>query len=148
MEKNLFSKKYFDGDFIDFLDNAQNITVVISLGSCDSSCSKGKYRTLMYYNDKVKLLEGDIETNSANVCILKGMLAAVCQIKKSTHIYLVSGCPLGFQSPKSVNRGLCEQLYMEIVQKNCTAEIVEITHNVEALKDYVNEKVSIDDGFK
>lgn len=140
MEKNLFPKKIIEGDFIDFLNNVHNITVIISLGSCDCSRNKGKYHTLMYYNDKVKVLEGDITTNSANRCILEGLIAAVDCIRKPTDIYLVTGCPLGFHSPRGHNRDLCEQLYMKIVVKDCMAEIIEITHNIDALKEFVRKK--------
>ncbi len=139
MEKCLFSKKIIDGDYFDFLSNVHNITVIISLGSCDSLCNKGKYRTLMYYNDKVKMLEGNIETNSSNRCILEGMIAAVDCIRKPTDIYLVSGCPLGFQS-RGHNRDLCEQLYMKIVMKGCTAEAIEIPNSIDALKEFVGKK--------
>lgn len=141
VEKKLFPKKQFDGDFMDFLDNVKNITVIISLGSCIKSSNKGKYCVLIYYKDKVKLLEDNIETNSANVCILKGMLAAVDQIKKPTHIYFVSGCPVGFHSPKGHNRNLCECIYANVVQKNCTAEIVEIPNQMESLKDYIKKRL-------
>lgn len=141
--KRLFSKLMFEGDPFDFLDGVRNVTVIISLGSCVCADRKGHFRTLMFYNDKVKFFEDDIDTNSANVCILQGMLTAIRYIKKPTRIYLVSGTPLGFHSKSGPNRSLCEQVYAEVVQKNCNAEIVEILGEAERFKKYFNDKLLV-----
>lgn len=138
-EKQLFPKQEIVGNFIDFLDGINNAIVIISLGSCIIEKQSGKYRTIMRYNDKVKLLEGSITTTSSNVCILTGILKAVECIKKASEVYIVSGTPLGFHSRKSPNRALCEKIYLALTQKKCNAKLVEIFGESEVLKDYFNE---------
>ena len=141
MNTRLFAKHEIIGDPIDFLNGVCDVTVIVSIGSCISDERRGHFRTIMFYNDRIKLFEDNIETNSANVCILQGMLSAIRYIKKPTSIYLVSGAPLGFHSGKSPNRSLCEQIYLEVVQKSCTAEIIEIPGKAEELKLFVNTKL-------
>lgn len=100
-----------------------------------------KQRRLLHsglkYNDKVSVLNNQVITNSANVCILTGIMAAIDKIKKPTDVYIVVSTPLGFATKNSPNRVLCLQVQQALLEKNCHAELIELTGQGTELSDYI-----------
>lgn len=141
MSKALLPKyEYTDNirhGFSNFISNTKNKLFILAIGSCVIASKDGYYTAVLKYNDKVSVLNNQVITNSANVCILTGIMAAIDKIKKPTDVYIVVSTPLGFATKNSPNRVLCLQVQQALLEKNCHAELIELTGQGTELSDYI-----------
>ena len=109
---------------IDFLRQNPDKCFIVATGSCETYINKGSYRTALIYKGRTKtLIKNDINTNSANKCILLGIKDAVSEIKRPSDIIILSATSLGFNSPKSRNYQLCRQIIQCLSDKGCNISI-------------------------
>lgn len=92
----------------------------MSVGSCDSVAKIGSCIAILLFKGKSKVLKkSNIPTNSANKCILTGIFDAVSAIKMPTDVIILSSAPLGFNTPKSKNYKICQDIYRILTEKEC-----------------------------
>ncbi|WP_455530598.1 hypothetical protein [Ruminococcus sp.] len=105
----------------EFIQQHNDKCFIMSIGSCDSVAEVGSYQAVLYYKGKSKVLKKtDIPTNSANKCILEGVLDAATSIKLSTDVIILSSTPLGFNTSKSKNYRYCDEIYRVLSEKGCS----------------------------
>ena len=105
----------------EFIQQHNDKCFIMSIGSCDSVAEVGSYQAVLYYKGKSKVLKKtDIPTNSANKCILEGVLDAATSIKLSTDVIILSSTPLGFNTSKSKNYRHCDEIYRVLSEKGCS----------------------------
>lgn len=121
----------------DFIESTTDKLFILSIGSCNSVANEGYYTTVLKYNNKINILNDFVKTNSANVCILKGIIEAVKLIKRPCNVYIVSSTPLGFSSKSSPNRSLCILIQQMLQDKGCYAELIEVKGQGEQLSNYI-----------
>lgn len=93
---------------------------IMAVGSCNSEVNVGSYMAALYYKGKGRVIKKEgIATNSANKCILTGILDASSAINRPTDVIILSSTALGFRSPKSINHGLCQEIYDLLTEKGC-----------------------------
>lgn len=98
--------------------------IIISIGSCDTMAKKGSYKALMIYKGRTKILsKNGIETNSANRCILYGLIASAEAIKSPADILILTAVSLGFHSPGSKNYSLCSEVISTLNNAGCKISI-------------------------
>lgn len=108
----------------DFIQENRDKCFILSIGSCDSVAEVGSYISVLLYKGKSKVLrKSDITTNSANKCILMGILDAALSIKSPTDVIILSSTALGFNSPKSVNYSFCQEIYRILTEKECEVSV-------------------------
>ncbi len=104
----------------DFIRQQQDKCFIMSVGSCDSVSEVGSYIAVLFYKGKSKVLKkSNIPANSANKCILTGILDAASAIKSPTEVAVLSSTPLGFNTPKSKNYHICRDIIQMLVEKEC-----------------------------
>lgn len=105
----------------EFIQQHNDKCFIMSIGSYDSVAEVGSYQAVLYYKGKSKVLKKtDIPTNSANKCILEGVLDAATSIKLSTDVIILSSTPLGFNTSKSKNYRYCDEIYRVLSEKGCS----------------------------
>lgn len=124
-------------NFANFINNTKDKLFIISIGSCIWYDFDGYYTTVLKCNNKIKVINGAVKTNSAYVCILTGILAAIDCIKRPTDVYIVTSTSLGFATRKSVNRDLCVSVRDELKKKKCSAQLIELLGKGDELNQYV-----------
>ena len=108
----------------DFIKENRDKCFILSIGSCDSVAEAGSYISVLLYKGKSKVLrKSDITTNSANKCILMGILDAALSIKSPTNVIILTSTTLGFNSPKSVNYSFCQEIYRILTEKECEVSV-------------------------
>ena len=108
----------------DFIKQHQDKCFIMSVGSCDPVAKVGSYVALLLYKGKSKILKkSNISTNSANKCILFGMQEAATVIKAPTDVVVLSSTTLGFNSTKSPNHMLCQDIYHILSEKGCSVYV-------------------------
>lgn len=121
-----------------FIGQNSDKCIITSIGSCDAFAENGSYISLLLYKGKSKVLnKTGIKTSSANRCILAGIYDAVSMIKSPTDVIILTSTPLGFQSPKSVNRDLCEDIVDTLLKKDCSVSAVVCNGKASELNTYV-----------
>lgn len=127
------NERYFQSkQYIHYIEYPNNISLknftqqlhdkcfIMSIGSCDSVSEVGSYMTVLLYKGKSKLLKrSNIPTNSTNKCILTGILDAASAIKSPTDVIILSSTHLGFNTPKSKNYEICQNIYQALIEKSC-----------------------------
>lgn len=104
----------------EFIQQHSDKCFVMSIGSCDSVAKIGSYISVLLFKGKSKVLKkSNIPTNSANKCILTGILDAVSAIRLPTDVIILSSTPLGFNTPKSKNYRTCQNIYRILQEKEC-----------------------------
>lgn len=93
---------------------------IISIGSCDSVSNAGSYITVLLYKGRSMVMKKtNIPTNSANRCILTGITEAASAIRLPTDVIILSSTPLGFNTTRSPNYRLCQEIYQILTKKEC-----------------------------
>lgn len=104
----------------EFIQQHPDKCFIMSIGSCDSVAKIGSYIAILLFKGKSKVLKkSNIPTNSANKCILTGILDAASAIKMPTDVIILSSTPLGFHTPKSKNYRYCQEIYRVLTEKEC-----------------------------
>lgn len=94
---------------------------ILCIGSCDSVSKIGSYIAVLLYKGRNRVLKKtNISTNSANKCILTGIIDAATAIKLPTDVIILSSTPLGFHTPKSKNYRFCQEIYRILTEKECS----------------------------
>lgn len=94
---------------------------ILSIGSCDSVSKVGSYIAVLLYKGRSRVLKKtNIPTNSANKCILTGIIDAASAIKLPIDVIILSSTPLGFHTPKSKNYRFCQEIYRILTEKECS----------------------------
>lgn len=110
----------YDLSIREFIQQHPDKCFVMSIGSCDSVAKIGSYIAVLLFKGKSKVLKkSNIPTNSANKCILTGILDAVSAIRLPTDVIILSSTPLGFNTPKSKNYRTCQDIYRILQEKEC-----------------------------
>lgn len=111
----------YDLSIREFIQQHPDKCFVMSIGSCDSVAKIGSYIAILLFKGKSKVLKkSNIPTNSANKCILTGIIDAVSAIKMPTDVIILSSTPLGFNTPKSKNYRFCQEIYRILSEKECS----------------------------
>lgn len=104
----------------EFIRQQPDKCFVMSIGSCDSVSNLGSYISVLFYKGKCKVLKkSNISTSSSNKCILSGIIDAALAIKSPTDVVILSSTPLGFNTPKSKNHKLCQEICRILSEKEC-----------------------------
>lgn len=104
----------------EFIQRNPDKCFIMSIGSCDSVSKVGSYIAVLLYKGRNRVLKKtNIPTSSANQCILNGIMEAVSAIKMPTDIIILSSTPLGFNTPKSKNYKICQDIYRILTEKEC-----------------------------
>lgn len=94
---------------------------ILSIGSCDTVSKVGSYIAVLMYKGRSRVLKKtNISTNSANKCILTGIIDAASAIKLPTDVVILTSTPLGFHTPKSKNNQFCQEIYQILTEKECS----------------------------
>lgn len=110
----------YDLSIREFIKQHPDKCFIMSIGSCDSVAKIGSYIAILLFKGKSKVLKkSNIPTNSANKCILTGIIDAVSAIKMPTDVIILSSTPLGFHTPKSKNYRFCQEIYRVLTEKEC-----------------------------
>lgn len=110
----------YDLSIREFIKQHPDKCFIMSIGSCDSVAKIGSYIAILLFKGKSKVLKrSNIPTNSANKCILTGIIDAVSAIKMPTDVIILSSTPLGFNTPKSKNYRFCQEIYRVLTEKEC-----------------------------
>lgn len=110
----------YDLSIREFIKQHPDKCFIMSIGSCDSVAKLGSYIAILLFKGKSKVLKkSNIPTNSANKCILTGIIDAVSAIKMPTDVIILSSTPLGFNTPKSKNHRICQDIYRILTEKEC-----------------------------
>ena len=105
----------------EFIRQNSDKCFILSIGSCDSVSKVGSYIAVLMYKGRSKVLrKTNIPTNSANKCILTGIIDAASAIKLPTDVIILSSTPLGFHTPKSKNYRFCQEIYRILTEKECS----------------------------
>ena len=128
-----------------FIEQHSDKCIITSIGSCDAFAENGSYISLLLYKGKSKVLnKTGIKTSSANKCILTGIYDAASMIKSSTDVIILTSTPLGFQTHKSVNRDLCEDIVDTLLKKECSVSAAVCNGKASELnafvKSFLNDK--------
>ena len=128
-----------------FIEQHSDKCIITSIGSCDAFAENGSYISLLLYKGKSKVLnKTGIKTSSANKCILTGIFDAVSMIKSSTDVIILTSTPLGFQTHKSINRDLCEDIVDTLLKKECSVSAAVCNGKASELnafvKSFLNDK--------
>lgn len=116
---------------------------IISTGSCIVESRCGGYQAVLFYKGRKKvLIKNNIDTNSANKCILYGIIDAADSIKIPSEIVILTSTSLGFHSPKSVNHELCEEVLRILTEKGCTVSVAVCVGKGDELHQIMNALVS------
>ncbi len=122
----------------EFIQRQPDKCFILSVGSCDTLAKRGSYTAVLLFKGKSKILKkSDIPTNSSNKCILTGILDAVSAIKMPTDIVILTSTPLGFNTPKSINYSICEEIFRILEEKNCTFSIAVCQGKGSELNDFI-----------
>lgn len=129
----------YQTSIIDFIRQNTDKCFIIATGSCEAYANKGKYQTALIYKGRTKILtKSNINTNSANKCILFGIMDAVSAIKLPSDIMILTSTSLGFNSPKSKNYQLCSQIIESLCDKGCNISISVCKGRGEELWSFIN----------
>ena len=103
-----------------FVEQNRNKCFIISIGSCDAISNTGSFCSILYFNGKYKFFkESNITINSANKCILYGLIKAAQSIKLASDVIILSSTKLGFNTSKSINHDLCLELIDNLQDIGC-----------------------------
>lgn len=123
----------------EFIKQYPDKCFIISVGSCVSFLNNGNYTTALIYKGRRKVFrKTNILINSANQCILNGIMEAVSAIKLPTDILILTSTSLGFNSPKSKNYQLCNDIMVTLAEKECNISISVCRGKGEELYRFVN----------
>lgn len=112
---------------------------IIATGSCDAIAGVGAYTTVLLYKGKSKTLKKHrISTSSANKCMLIGVRDATLSINSSTDVIILTPAPLGFNTPKSVNFSLCQEIYQNLSEKRCSITITSCLGRGQDLRTFID----------
>lgn len=124
------NEKFHNFDFPDYLSIREfirehsNQCFILSVGSCNSFSHSGSYTAALIYKGRSKIIsKANISTSSANQCILYGIIAAASEIKLPTDVIILTATSLGFNSPKSKNYKMCNDILTILSEKNCSVSI-------------------------
>ena len=132
----------FNSSIKDFIKSYKDKCFIISVGSCEIYSKQGSYKTVLTFRGKTKIFEkNNVNTNSANKCILYGVKAAADAIKSSTNIIILSSTPLGFNTPKSANYQICSDIISVLNNKNCDISIAVCTGKGDELQNFVKSQL-------
>lgn len=128
---------------LEFIREHVDKCFIISTGSCVVESRFGSYTAALFYKGRKKALsKSNINTNSANKCILYGIIDAAESIKSPAEIVILTASSLGFHSPKSVNHELCEEVLRILTEKGCTISVAVCVGKGDELNQIVNALVS------
>lgn len=123
----------------EFVTQSKDRCFIMAIGSCNSYENIGRYRAALSYNGKIKIIEKEnISTNSANKCILFGLLEASKAIKKPTDIVIFSSTTLGFSYKKSPNYYLCAEILDLLKKANCKVSLCICSHRGIEFRQFIS----------
>ncbi len=137
-------KRIAEFDLEKYLQESDDINILISTSYNKETCI-GKYKCLLLYKSKYKMIEGIAENApSPNYTMIMGLLDAVTHINaKNMNVCIISGIFVGFKAAQN-NKGLyankINQLTRIVEEQGNSISSIAITDGMKTIKNIMQEK--------
>lgn len=101
---------------------------------------KSHYEAAMWYNGVSMMINGELNNESANQTMIKGITECVKHIKRPMRVCVIATTQLGFKKAfngSGANCNLIEEFYEELYSKECTFTEIKCPYMADAIKTFL-----------